>query len=97
MDTELSSPKQSLESLFEQFTAPDPKRRGVLHATRVRFTSFVVISLSLFAASVQCILAVWNYVGEDTAWRSLATLGIVAATMVVFTILNEMFGSMIGD
>jgi hypothetical protein len=94
MGNELKEHANSLKAAFESWTEPDPKHGGVFHASRVRFTSFVIISLCLFAAAVQCILAVWGYVGQDTAWRALTTLGIVSITMVVFAILNEMFGSM---
>lgn len=94
MSPDTKDQASSLASVFESWTEIDPKRGGVFHASRVRFTSFVIISLCLFAAAVQCILAVWGYVGQDTAWRALTTLGIVSVTMVVFAILNEMFGAM---
>lgn len=97
MATEFGKPIQSLKSAFESWTESDTKRPGVFHASRVRFTSFVVISLCLFGAAVQCILAVWDSVSQDTAWRALSTLGIVTVTMVVFTILNEMFGAMVRE
>lgn len=70
-----------------------PQRRGVFDPNAVRFVVFVVISLSLFGTAAVCILAVWDYASHDTAWRSLSTLGIIAATMMIFSAINEAFGA----
>ena len=70
-------------------------RAGVFNPAHVRFIAFVVIGLGLFATAFLCILAIWDYTPEDTAWRALATLGVVATTMFTFTFINEMFGSRI--
>lgn len=71
---------------------PDRRRRGVLDPKTVRFTSFCIIVLGLFATALLCVLAIWDYTSRDTAWRALSTLGVVALTMVIFTVINEMFG-----
>ncbi|HTE06347.1 MAG TPA: hypothetical protein VK824_09140 [Planctomycetota bacterium] len=68
-------------------------RKGVFEPRSVRFISFVIIALGLFVTAVFCILAIWDYATRDTAWRALATLGVVAGTMLVFTFINEMFGA----
>jgi hypothetical protein len=72
---------------------PDRRRKGVLDPRAVRFTSFCIIVLGLFATALLCVLAIWDYASRDTAWRALSTLGVVALTMVIFTVINEMFGS----
>ncbi len=69
------------------------RRKGVFDARRVRFVSFVVIAIGLFVTSAFCILAIWKYTSRDTAWRALSTLGVVAGTMFIFTLINEMFGA----
>jgi hypothetical protein len=72
----------------------EPRRRvGVFDPRRVRTFSFAMISLSIFGAGTFCILSVWNYVRHDVGWRAIATLGIVVATMVAFTLVNEFFGA----
>jgi len=71
----------------------DRRRRGVLDPRAVRFTSFCIIVLGLFATALLCVLAIWDYTSRDTAWRALSTPGVVALTMVIFTVINEMFGS----
>jgi hypothetical protein len=73
--------------------SPPRKRSGILNPTLVRVTAFVIISLALFGSAALCVMAVWDYAPRDVAWRSLATLGIIAAAMIVFTLINEKFGS----
>jgi hypothetical protein len=74
--------------------AREPRPRvGVFDPRRVRTFSFAMISLSIFGAGTFCILSVWNYVRHDVGWRAIATLGIVVATMVAFTLVNEFFGA----
>ncbi|MGQ0552987.1 MAG: hypothetical protein ACT4PU_07180 [Planctomycetota bacterium] len=68
-------------------------RRGVLNPRRVRVFSFGIIVLGLFATALLCVLAIWDYASRDTAWRALATLGVLAATLGIFTVINEMFGA----
>ena len=74
--------------------SPDSSRRkGVFDPARVRFLSFAVISLGLFTTALLCVLAIWDYASRDTAWRSLSTLGVLCATMLIFNVINEMFGA----
>jgi hypothetical protein len=67
--------------------------KGVLDPRRVRLVSFSVISIGLFGTALLCVLAIWDYATRDTAWRALATLGVLAATAIIFTLINEMFGA----
>jgi hypothetical protein len=70
---------------------------GVFDPKRVRFVSFCLISIGLFGTALLCVLAIWNYASRDTAWRALATLGVLSAAAVVFTVINEMFGAKLDD
>ena len=70
-----------------------PARKGILNPRRVRVISFGVITLGLFATALLCVLAIWDYASRDTAWRALATLGVLAATLGIFTVVNEKFGA----
>ena len=67
--------------------------KGVFDRRRVRLVSFSVISIGLFGTALLCVLAIWDYATRDTAWRALATLGVLAATAIIFTLINEMFGA----
>lgn len=83
------SPPRSLRDLFP---APGDHAVGVLPPRLVRLACFAVLSLGLLAVGFVCILAVWDAAPRDVAWKSVATLGIVALVMTAFTVLNERFG-----
>lgn len=78
----------------ELFHRKGERLAGVLPPKRVRLMCFGVLSLGLLSAGFVCILAVWGAAPQDVAWKSVATLGIVALVMIAFTILNEKFGSL---
>jgi multidrug transporter EmrE-like cation transporter len=63
----------------------------------VRMTCFIVLALSMFGAGALCLMAVWDATPIDVAWKSIVSLGIVAALMAGFTLLNEVFGPKKGD
>ncbi len=70
-----------------------PHARGVLPFRAVRVLAFGVISIAIFGCAFIALLAVWDYATRDTAWRALASLGIIAAAMVAFVVVNEVFGA----
>lgn len=74
---------------------PGPRRIGVIHLRFVRFVAFFVVVLALMACAVVCVMAVWDYVQPDFAWRSLVSFGIIAAAVTIFVALNESFGPIV--
>ena len=68
---------------------------GVIHLKAIRVLAFIAISVALIMTAVLCVLAVWEYVSPDYAWRSLASLGIISAAVAAFVALNEGFGPVI--
>lgn len=68
-------------------------RSGVLSARQVRLVSFFVVGIGLFLTAAICVLAIWEYTSTDAAWRSISTLGVISATLFLFTALNEWFGA----
>lgn len=74
-----------------------PWSTGVLPRGKVRMACFVVLALSMFGCGALCIMAVWNPDQTGVAWKSIASLGIVAALMAGFTLLNEVFGPKKGE
>ncbi|MEM0915462.1 MAG: hypothetical protein AAGK09_12735 [Planctomycetota bacterium] len=75
----------------------DRKPIGVINLKVTRVIAFVIISLAVIATAVVCILAVWQVFVPDYAWRSLGSLGIIAAATAVFVALNEGFGPAIRE
>jgi hypothetical protein len=74
-----------------------PFSTGVLPRGKVRMACFVVLALAMFGTGGLCIMAVWNPDQTGVAWKSIASLGIVAALMAGFTLLNEVFGPKKGE
>lgn len=66
--------------------------RGVLEPKLVRLISFVVITVSLVACTVLCILAIWKFTESDAVWRAIATFIVVSIATAIFTFVNEKLG-----
>jgi hypothetical protein len=71
---------------------PSRKQVGVINLRFIRCLAFLVISGSVIACAVLGVMAVWEAVPIDFAWKSLVSLGIIAFTMAIFVSLNEGFG-----
>lgn len=66
--------------------------RGVLDPKLVRILSFIVITISLVACTVLCILAIWKFTESDAVWRAIATFIVVSIATAIFTFVNEKLG-----
>ena len=66
--------------------------RGVLEPNLVRIISFIVITISLVACTVLCILAIWKFTESDAVWRAIATFIVVSVATAIFTFVNERLG-----
>ena len=79
-------------------TNPDSEPRvkkelkGVVEPKFVRIISFIVITVSLVACTVLCILAIWQFTESDAVWRAVATLIVVSIATAIFTFVNEKLG-----
>ena len=69
-----------------------PEIRGVLEPNLVRIISFVVITISLVACTVLCILAIWKFTESDAVWLAIATFIVVSIATAIFTFVNEKLG-----
>jgi uncharacterized membrane protein YqjE len=66
--------------------------KGVVSPTLVRIISFIIITLSLVACTVLCILAIWKFTESDAVWRAIATFIVVSVATGIFTFVNEKLG-----
>ena len=66
--------------------------RGVVNPELVRLISFVVITISLVASTLLCILAIWDFTKSDAIWRAIATFIVVIISTAIFTVVNEKLG-----
>jgi uncharacterized membrane protein YqjE len=80
--------KETLDSAIK------PKReiKGIVEPKLVRIISFTVITLSLVACTVLCILAIWQFTESDAVWRAIATFIVVSVATGIFTFVNEKLG-----
>lgn len=83
----------------DNMTEPSHRRGpvGVINLKATRVIAFLIITLSLVACALVCVLAVWEVVPAVFAWRALSSFGIVAAATAIFVSLNEGFGPGIRD
>jgi hypothetical protein len=65
---------------------------GVINPRTSRLWAFIVMSVALVLCALVCLLATWNLVGPDYAWRAAVSLFIVAGAAALFLALNEGFG-----
>ncbi len=66
--------------------------KGVVQPKLVRMISFVIITISLVACTVLCILAIWKFTESDAVWRAVATFIVVSIATAIFTFVNEKLG-----
>ncbi len=66
--------------------------KGVVEPRLVRVISFTIITLSLVACTVLCILAIWKFTESDAVWRAIATFIVVSVATGIFTFVNEKLG-----
>jgi len=76
----------------EQVVKIKHELKGVIDPALVRIISFVIITLSLVACTVLCILAIWKFTESDAVWRAIATFIVVSVATGIFTFVNEKLG-----
>jgi hypothetical protein len=74
---------------------PPPTERpaGVFNYRVVRTVLFGVISLAIVATGAVCILAVWDVLTPQLAWRIALTFLIAVLSLTLFTAANEGFAN----
>jgi hypothetical protein len=95
---DLTAQKQKLEVSGQLDVSERPggrlkkELRGVVNPELVRLISFVVITISLVASTLLCILAIWDFTKSDAIWRAIATFIVVIIATAIFTVVNEKLG-----
>ena len=83
--------KRETESL--DVTVKTPRVvKGIVEPKLVRIISFLIITISLVACTVLCILALWKFTESDAVWRAIATFIVVSIATAIFTFVNEKLG-----
>ena len=68
------------------------RTKGVVNPSTVRWIAFFIITVSLVACTVLCILAIWKFTESDAVWRAIATFIVVSIATAIFTFVNEKLG-----
>jgi hypothetical protein len=68
-----------------------PKRRGYLNPTLVARFAFWTTTVCVLIAVVVSILAIWQFMGTDSLWRTVATCAVIAAGTLAFSWINGLF------
>ncbi len=76
----------------ESVIKPRREMKGVVEPKLVRIISFIIITFSLAACTVLCILAIWQFTQSDAVWRAVATFMVVSVATGIFTFVNEKLG-----
>ena len=87
--TEKAEAKQNAADVVVELKT---KRRGVVDPNVVRWIAFIVITTSLVACTVLCILAIWKFTESDVVWRAIATFIVVSVATAIFAFVNEKLG-----
>ena len=87
--TENAEAKQNAADVVVELKS---KRRGVVDPNVVRWIAFIVITTSLVACTVLCILAIWKFTESDVVWRAIATFVVVSVATAIFAFVNEKLG-----
>ena len=80
------------KEIREPVVKPKREIKGVVEPKLVRNISFTVITISLVACTVLCILAIWEFTKSDAVWRAIATFIVVSVATGIFTFVNEKLG-----
>jgi Na+/proline symporter len=74
-----------------------PVIRAIINPDKVRKALFTLASVSVLACVVISILAIWDYVGNASAYKMLASCAVMVGGGVLFAILNRVFGEPIEE
>jgi len=86
---------RDIESLNEgmrlEDTRPTRPRRGFLNPHVVVMMSFWTTTICILVAVVASIMAIWEFTGTDTLWRTVATCAVIGSGTVAFKVVNGIF------
>ncbi len=71
---------------------PPNDKSGVLPIQRVKTGLFALASACVLLCVVMSILAIWNYVGNASAYKTAASCAVLVVGAALFDQLNRHFG-----
>lgn len=80
-----------MAGMKDELKARRRQRRGYLNPHTVRAVSFWTTSACVLVAVVASLLAIWQFAGTDTLWRTVATCIVIGGGTVAFYVINVLF------
>jgi hypothetical protein len=77
-------------------STPPREPRGVFSWKVVRTVLFATVSLAIVCIGAASILAVWDLLNVETAWRISLTFAISVISLTLFAAANESFADKLG-
>ncbi len=84
------NPDQIAEKTPASSTSKRPKS-GVIPLQQVKTGLFILASCCVLVCVVMSILAIWDYVGNGSAYKTVASCGVLVVGSALFERLNEYF------
>lgn len=66
--------------------------RGFLNPRVVRGITFVITLVCIVVAVVAALLAIWEFSGTDTMWRTVASCAVIGGGAVLLSLINTRLG-----
>ncbi len=66
--------------------------RGFLNPRVVRGIAFVIALVCTVVAVVAALLAIWEFSGTDTMWRTVASCAVIGGGAALLSMLNTLLG-----
>ena len=66
---------------------------GLINRAGVNKFLFVLVAGSILVSVFTAIFAIWDYFGEEVAWKTVATCATLIAGGILFSFVNDYFGS----
>ena len=67
--------------------------RGVLNPRIVRGIASVITLVCIVVAVLAALLAIWEFSGTDTMWRTVASCAVIGSGSLLFAVVNTLLGA----
>lgn len=66
---------------------------GLINRSAVNKFLFALVACSILISVFMIIFAIWDYVGEEMAYKTVATCATLISGGILFSFVNDYFGS----
>ena len=77
----------------EEITPTKQPKVGLINRAAVNKFLFALVASSILVCVFMIIFAIWDYIGEEVAYKTVATGATVIGGGILFSFVNDYFGS----